>query len=515
MSGRDVFGRGAVALPTAAEAAELDRAAQEDWGIPQLVLMENAGRAAALLLQRLYPRGRVVAAVGGGHNGGDAIVALRTLRSWGRDVAFVRASSRLPNPAPHHGFDLPEIQQADAPAAFAAAGVVVDGILGTGSAGAPREPAASLIRAVNASRRPVLALDLPSGVDADTGAVPGDVVLAEVTVSFGWPKLGLLLHPARSVCGRIVAVEIGFPPLPTDGVGAALITPAWADARLPRRSAHGHKGTSGRVLVLAGSSGMAGAAVIATEAAMRAGAGLVHVASTEDNRGILQSSVPEAIFRARAAAWADAGRGLDAALMGPGIGTDPEARRILDAAIAGTAGVPLVLDADALTHMAGRLDELRALAAARPVILTPHPGEMARLTGTAAEEIGRRPVDVARDFARDSGCVVLLKGQPSVVAAPPRPVLVNSAGSSDVATAGMGDQLGGTIAAMLAAGVPAREAASLGLFYSSRAADLAAQGRSLSPRAVSAHLHAAFDDPGARRPPGGFPFVTFDQPPRW
>ncbi len=518
MRRRAVFGRDAVALPTPAEATALDAAARERHVIPERVLMENAGRSAALLLHRLFPSGRVVAVVGGGHNGGDALVLLRNLRAWGREVAFVRASSHLPGADLLHGFDIPEIPADGAQLALAAAEVLVDGILGTGTSGAPREPAASLIRAMNTSGRPILALDLPSGVDAAGGTVPGEAVRAAVTVTFGWPKVGLLLHPAREYCGRLIAVEIGFPPLEAGQASAQAIMPGWAAARLPAREPTAHKRTSGRVLIVAGRPGMAGAAVLAAEAAVRAGAGLVYVASSAENRVVLQSAVPEAIFRDRRAdGHALSGEGIEAVLAGPGLGHAAplaEAHEVLTRLVPGTRGVPTVFDADALNELAGNPDHLRAVAAERPLVLTPHPGEMSRLTGLSIEHIRANPLEVARSFAEEFACVVLLKGQPSIVAAPGQPVLVNTTGSSDVAAGGMGDQLAGTIVALLAAGADARTAAALGLFYAGRAADLARRGRSLSPRHVSAQLHEAYARPGAARPPFGFPFVTFDQPPR-
>ncbi|MBX6364617.1 MAG: NAD(P)H-hydrate dehydratase, partial [Gemmatimonadetes bacterium] len=227
---------------------------------------------------------------------------------------------------------------------------------------------------------------------------------------------------------------------------------------------------------------------------------------------ILESLVPETIFVDREGALPP---GVDALVAGPGMGTDAAARRALDRALEATAGRPALLDADALTLLAADWAALRAHAASRPIVLTPHPGEAARLMGgSAADVVARRP-EVARELAERTGCVVLLKGQPSVVAAPGAPLLVNTTGSSDVAAAGMGDQLSGTIGALLAAGLPTRDAAGAGLFFAGRAADLAARGRSLSPRDVSAHLHAAFARPGASGAPFGLPFVSFDQPPRW
>ncbi len=513
-AGSEVYGREDVALPTAAEAAAWDRAARETSGIPERVLMENAGRAAAEVVARLWPRGPVVAAVGAGHNGGDALVALRTLHTWGREVSYVLASDRFPDPAPFHDHDIRRLPRDQAVLAFAGAAVLLDGLLGTGARGAARGATAELIAALNGSGRPIVALDLPSGIDPSTGGVPGNAVQAAATVSFGAPKLGLLLQPARQHCGRLLAVEIGFPPLAADGAGAAVITPDWAAARLPRRPADAHKGTAGRVVLLVGGVGMAGAAAIAGEAAQRAGAGLVRLVSPEGNRPVLQALVPDAVFRAREEADALDMDGVAALLAGPGLGTDEGAVAALRRALEGGRGVPTVLDADALNAIAAGAFSLPEVAAGRPLVITPHPVELGRLTGRAVGEITADPVGVARGVAESNGCVVLLKGQPSVVAAPGARVLVAGVGSSDLASAGMGDQLAGTIVALLGAGADPRTAAALGLFYGGRAADLADLGRSLSPRDISDAMPAALADPGPTVPPIGLPFVRFEQPPR-
>jgi hydroxyethylthiazole kinase-like uncharacterized protein yjeF len=513
---RDVWGSGHVPLVTPEEAATLDAAARERHGIPERVLMESAGRAAALVLDRLFPRGRVVVAAGSGNNGGDALVLARCLLSWGRDVVVVSAGSRPPDAALRHGFDVPLVAPDEDPSLLASADLVVDGILGTGARGAPREPAATVIETITALNRPVMALDLPSGVDAEHGDVEGVSIRAAVTVTFGWPKIGLLFHPARARCGRLIAVEIGFPPLHATGPAAALlITPAWASERLPLRPPSAHKGTSGRLLVLAGTDGMAGAAVIAAEAAQRAGAGLVHIASVPSNRVVLQTAVPEAIFADRSALTERDASAAHALLAGPGIGTDDGAAHALNAAFELTPGVPTALDADGLNLLARTPDRLAEVGGSRDLVITPHPGELGRLLDVSVREIVADPVAAARGAADRFGCSVLLKGQPSVVATPGQPLLVNTSGSSDVASAGMGDQLAGVIGAMLAAGLSAREAAATALYYSGRAADLADRGRSLGPGAVSGSLDAAFRSPGARRSSTGLPFVLFDQPARW
>ncbi len=510
--GHETYGRDVVALPTAAQAAALDAAAREQAGVPERVLMENAGRAAAQLVHALYPHGRVVALAGSGNNGGDAVVAARALAAWGRDVALVAAGSRPPATELQHGHDVPVFAGDAAEAAVAYGDVVIDGILGTGSGGAPRGTAAEWIERLAGARGNVVALDLPSGIDATSGEVPGSAVRAALTVTFGWPKLGMMLHPARAYCGRIVAVEIGFPPLTT--FDAALITPAWAHARLPERAPDAHKGTAGRVFVLAGSSGMGGAAVLCARAAQRAGAGYVRIGSVADNRVILQTAVPAATFvdaeRLDEAALA----GMEAVVAGPGLGTSDAARSTLRRVLELSRGRPTLLDADALNLLAQEPDTLRAIAADRPLLITPHPGELARLLDESTADIAAHPVEAARRAAGRFGATVLLKGQPSLVAHAGEPLLVATAGSSDLATAGMGDHLAGVAAAFLAAGAPPRVAAAVALQYSGRAADLARRGRSLGPQDVSDALPRAFARPGPLAPPADLPFIVFNQPAR-
>lgn len=512
---RDVFGRALVPLLTAEESAAADREARERAGVPERVLMENAGRSAALVLGHIAPSGRVLVLAGAGHNGGDGLVLARTLRAWGRDVEVVAIGSQPPDAALAHGFPL-DVRDDDATDTLAAADVIVDAMLGTGARGAPRGGAAAWIEAANGSERPIVALDLPSGVDGTTGRIEGEAIRAVATVTFGWPKIGLLLHPARACCGRLIAVEIGFPPLDAIAAhGALAVTPAWAAARLRERPPDAHKGSAGSLLVLAGHHGMAGAAALAGESARRAGAGHVRIATVEANRAIVQMLVPEATFLDRDRLAETDLRGITGVVAGPGLGTDPDARDALAAALDVTGTSPVLLDADAINLLAREPEALHALCAARPVVLTPHPGEMGRLLHMATDEVTADAPAAARLAAERFGCAVLLKGQPSLVASPGQPLLVNTTGSSDVAAAGMGDQLAGIIGALLASGMGARDAAAAGLFYGSRAADLAALGRSLGPRDVAANLHLAFTDPGATASPSGFDFVTFDQPQRW
>lgn len=522
-AGRAVFGAAGVGAPTADEAAELDRWAADERGVDEATLMECAGRSAAHVLQRLHPRGKVVAAVGPGNNGGDALVLVRTLAAWGRPVEVIRAADREGGGL-LHGWSLDGLGDAsEAPPTeeeclerFRGGEIVVDGILGTGATGAPRAPQAGVIRAMNDAGLPVVALDTPSGVDATTGRIPGEAVKADVTVAFGWPKRGTLLHPGRDRVGRLVAVEIGFPPLRPGAFEAELVTPGWAWTRRPLRDAETHKGAVGELLVVAGEPGVAGAAAMAGRAALRSGVGLLRIASAPENREILQTLVPEALFvdRDDADALAGAASTADALLAGPGVGVGEDGTRVLRAVLEASGGTPTVLDADALTLAAeGRVPGLGEVGASRPLLLTPHPGEMARITGRATGEIVADRVGAARGGAAGFGSALLLKGLPSVVALPGGGILLNTVGSSDLASGGMGDVLAGSAGAFLAQGAPPGEAGALALYYTGRAADRAGRGRGLTPRDVADGIPAALTEQGPGPDRLGLPFVTFDQPP--
>ncbi len=511
------FGRARVPAPTGEEAAAFDARAIRELGVPQPVLMENAGRSAALVVERLYPRGPVVGLVGSGNNGGDALVLLRTLAAWGRPVVAVVVADREDD-ALLHGWslDVRGDEALDGPAgrALLEGAVVVDGILGTGVRGAPRPRQAETVRRVNAAGRPTVALDIPSGVDSATGAVPGEAIRADLTVTFGAPKLGSLLHPGRARVGRLVAVEMGFPPLEHLEAGARVATPLWAQERLPARDPDTHKNAVGRLLVVAGARGMAGAAVMAARAGLRAGAGLVQVASSPENRTVLQSAVPEALFvdASDADALAEAAAGTHAVAVGPGLGTDEAARAVL-ATVLDAGAAPLVLDADALNLVARGHADLSAVAADRPVLVTPHPGEMSRLLDRDKEELAADRAGTAREAAERWGCAVLLKGAPSLVAAPGAPVTVDPLGSSDLAAAGMGDVLTGTCGALLAQGLSPADAGSVGLYLSGRAAVLAGRGAGLTPVDVIRWLPEARAERGPGETDLDLPFVLFDQDP--
>jgi ADP-dependent NAD(P)H-hydrate dehydratase / NAD(P)H-hydrate epimerase len=471
-----------VPLPTAAEMRDWEKRCFAPGRMSERVVLESAGRAAALAIARHFPAGRVVAGVGAGNNGGDALVALRTLRAWGRDVLAVPVRGDAIREDLLHGWEIPTSSE---PArAFREAGVIVDGILGTGASGAPRADQADLVRSINASGVPVVALDGPTGVDMSTGAVPGEAIRAALTVTFGAIKRGLVLHPGRQYAGRILLAEVGFPPASDGTWGAELVTDAWAAENLPAIAPSAHKTEAGIVAVVAGRTGMGGAAIMSAMGALRAGCGGVRVVSTESNRSAVHAALPEAVFFERGQDWGEeALKGVRAVLLGPGMGTDDSARGALEGVLASFSG-PLLLDADALTLLA-REPGLLPDEVGERVLLTPHPGELARLLGVSVDEVLEDRFEAAAEASRRFGCAVLAKGAPSIVARADRPTLVSVAGHSGIATGGMGDTLGGIAAAAMAAGAEPRTAGALALQLSGRAAEIAGRGRGLLPRDVA------------------------------
>lgn len=461
-------------LPTSEQMAALDRRAVEAGHTTERALIEAAGREVARVVHRRWPRGRVVGVLGSGHNGADGLVALRTLRAWGRDVAAVHGGSAPPEPDVSAGWSVPvrELPASDPgrlDEVLTDADVLLDGLLGTGVSGAPREPQAALIRAMNRSRRPMVAVDGPSGMDYTTGAVPGACVDADLTVALGWPKLGHLLSPSRGRCGELVSVEIGFPPpegpraAPLDWARA--ITGRWVRDLLPRRGPDAHKGDAGYLTVVAGQAGMAGASVLAARSAGRGGAGIVRIVGDPSNRIPVQSSAPDALFTswddreavAGAVEWAHA------LVVGPGLGRGRRRRELVERVLDGRGDRPLLLDADGLNAFEDGAEALSGLLSDGD-LATPHPGELARLLGLTVDEVLADPVARAREACRALGATVLLKGSPSLVASPDAPLLVATTAGPEVASGGSGDVLSGLAGAYLAAGLGPREAAAAALF---------------------------------------------------
>jgi len=500
----------ALPLLTAEQMREWDRSTTNLHGVSERLLLESAGRAAAGVMAELYPTGRIVAAVGKGNNGGDALVMLRCLRAWGREVTAVLQEPEALREQLLHGWSLSAVGAEQAEAAFAGATVIVDGLLGTGASGAPRGAVLEMIRAMRSSGRPVVALDGPSGVDLTTGEMAGDAVTADVTLTFGAPKRGHLLPPGGSRTGRLIVLEVGFAPVVRDQMSACLINSEWATANLPGLPWNAHKGNAGTIVVIAGRSGMSGAAILVGMGALRSGGGVVRIISPDENRISIQSNLPEALFISRGSDDVDdVLESADAIVIGPGMGTDDQARRILTAAMEASSA-PIIVDADALTLISRDQSLLPDRARAR-VLMTPHPLELGRLLRMEAAEIVADPFAASRQAAERFGCAVLLKGSPSMVAKTGSPTLVSVDGHSGVATGGMGDTLAGAAGAFAAVGATPMDAGALALFYCGRAAELAGRGRGLIPRDLADTIPRALAKP-VRPSTLRFPGALLDLP---
>jgi hydroxyethylthiazole kinase-like uncharacterized protein yjeF len=466
-------------LLTAAEMAQADRLTIAG-GTPGMTLMEAAGRAVAEAARALAPEGPVLVVAGPGNNGGDGFVAARHLAAAGRETTVLLHGdpARLKGDAATARFRWP------GPAAAAAlplppAALIIDALFGAGLDREITGPAAALVEAMNAAPAPVLAVDLPSGLDADTGRPLGTAVEASATVTFFRKKPGHLLYPGRALCGRLTLADIGIP----DGVLAAIAprafenTPAlWRHAFRPPRP-EDHKYRRGHALVVSGPMTRTGAARLAAGAALRAGAGLVTLASPANALAVNAAQLT-AVMLARVdtpEALTDrlADPRFTAVALGPGLGTGTRERALTRAALA--VHPAALLDADALTLWADAPDDLFAAIAARaaPVILTPHDGELARLFPSLSD--APKPVR-ARQAAARSGATVVLKGADTAVAAPDGRLAINANAPPWLATAGSGDVLAGIAAGLLAQGLPAFEAASAAVWLHGAAGSEAGPG---------------------------------------
>jgi NAD(P)H-hydrate epimerase len=491
----------------------LERHTIEALGVPGELLMESAGRAVVevVLAERAGSAAPVLVVCGAGNNGGDGFVVARHLHGLGVPVRVLLIGERrkLRGDAAANATRLDKLGVAIRSGALrnADAVVIVDALFGTGLDRAITGAAAAAIRRINAARPSsrVVSVDLPSGLDADTGQLHGVAVQADVTVTIGLPKLGLAQERGRSLAGRVVVARIGIadaaPGVSPDG---ELWTRVAAARALPARPAAGHKGSFGHALVVAGSRGKTGAAVLAAEGAARSGAGLVTIACPASLNEILEvkftemmtAPVPdgaEGCFASTALApLLGLARERDAVALGPGVGREADVQK-LAREFALRCPRPLVIDADGLFPFAKAA--LRALKARKAAtILTPHPGEAARLLGVTAAEINRDRVGAARRIATEAGCVVILKGAATVIAGPDGRTAINPTGGSALGSGGTGDVLTGIVVGLLAQRVPVFDAAALGAWLHGFAGDrvTARRGRSgLLASEVAAELPEA------------------------
>lgn len=465
---------------TAAEMRELDRATMEEIGIPAFTLMETAGRAVAEAAIDMLDdaRGPVAVVCGFGNNGGDGFVAARVLKSHGIDAVVYLAAERdaIHGAAAEHlavlekagGVVLPIGTPAlldTVEAEIVDAALVIDALFGVGLTRPIEGHLADVVHAMLLAPR-VLAVDIPSGLHADTGRALGACVSAERTVTMAALKIALVSAPGFARCGEVEIADIGVPPqlIAATGIKAGLVDRSDVAHWLPHAQLLDHKGKRGHALVVAGSPGMRGAGRLAATAALRAGAGLVTLAADGD------LAAPDSVMTRRLDGALGSLERFDAVIIGPGLGTDAVARGRVDEVLA--SELPAVLDADALNLLAG--DAGAIARASGPVIITPHPAEAARLLGTAVPEVEADRLAAARALAARTRAVVVLKGARTIVCdgtIGDEHCSINPTGGPALATAGTGDVLAGTIGALLAQGVSAADAARAGVYVHGAAGD--------------------------------------------
>jgi ADP-dependent NAD(P)H-hydrate dehydratase / NAD(P)H-hydrate epimerase len=514
----------------AAQMRDADRQTIEDIGIPSMVLMENAGRQVVAALEAAYDDlsdKHVAVLCGPGNNGGDGFVVARTLHQRGVDVsvfviamtAGIKGDARLNleilgrlgltvvEITDEQAWDLhfSEISQCD---------LIVDAIFGTGLKSPLSGMMETVAADVNASGLPVIAIDLPSGLSADHAEPIGECIHAAMTVTLAAPKQPLVLPPAESHAGSIVVADIGIPPEVIDNLAGPrldlLTREAMRELIQPRQS-DSHKGDYGHVLIVAGSRGKTGAAYLAAIGALRAGAGLVTLAVPQSSQPIVAAMAPEYMTvpleetpegRVSIGALPDLLEfEQDVIAVGPGLGTGPDVTAFVRELVE-KSDTPLVLDADALNAIASDPDLLQTGGGARPIIITPHPGEMSRLANMSIDEVQANRLDVARDFAVQHQIYVILKGYRTLIATPEGKVFINPLGNPGMATGGTGDVLTGVVAGWLAQLLDAEAACKIAVYLHALAGDLteADEGDiAMTAGDLAAHLSDAVLDLTARR----------------
>ncbi|MBW1996972.1 MAG: NAD(P)H-hydrate dehydratase [Deltaproteobacteria bacterium] len=489
-------------LVKATEMQEIDRLAIRELGIPGVVLMENAARGAARIFLDHFrpPRGsRVIVLCGPGNNGGDGYVMARYLKEAGLKptVLVLAPEGKISGDALTNlniikelGLEIHHVpgqeQWSENQHFIKRSDYVIDGIFGTGLSSRVRGFYRDVIEKVNSVEAPVMSIDIPSGLDADSGQVLGSAIRAALTVTFGFPKLGQVIFPGVDHVGRLVRVDIGIPGPVADRIPARyrMTEPSCFVEFLRIRRKDMHKGNRGHLLVLAGSTGKTGAATMTCLGALRAGAGLVTLGIPGSLNAILESKLTEAmtfplpetpdgclsleaedeVIRLM--------EGKSALAIGPGLSTNQETSELVSRIIK-ACRIPVVIDADGVNALS---KDSQVLATCRgKAVLTPHPGEMGRLIGKSAAEIQADRVGTALDYARSSGCFLVLKGARTLIANPEGRLYVNPTGNPALSSGGSGDVLTGLIAGFLARGVPIMESAVAGVYIHGVAADLLAE----------------------------------------
>lgn len=479
---------------TSSEMLKIEEQAEAVFGLNTGLLMERAGQAVADEAKRMLPEpGNVLVVCGKGNNGGDGFVASRHLVKSGYKVTvFSLAEKDAYPPAAREAYDKvpPEVDLVTKPAldlldeALVESDLVIDAIFGFSLKGAVRGPAVDIIERINKSHKPVLSVDLPSGLEADTGKVHGVGVVANMTVTFSAPKVGMLLYPGSEYTGEWVVADIGIP--------ESLINEYSTFRHLdrtdvydlfPARDANAHKKSVGQILVIAGSRGMSGAAVLTAHGAYKMGAGVVVFAPPEGITSILNTSLTEAIVCSQVETKAGTlslaaydsllrlSSEYDVVAIGPGLTRHPETEELVRKLVGGIEK-PMVIDADALNAVAGHVDVFAKRKAA--TVITPHPGEMARLFGVTTKDVLDDPVGFAKRAADEFGVVTVLKGSRTIISKATEST-INTTGNPGLATAGTGDVLTGFIAALIGQKLTVYNAASVAVYLHGLAADIAVE----------------------------------------
>lgn len=486
-------------LVSPTEMAEMDSLSILEFGIPGHTLMENAARGAVEVFARNFPNfliKKICIVCGKGNNGGDGLVMARYLGAKGAsiEVFLLGAKESIKGDSGLNlkllektGIIINEILTKEQESLFELRAhkydIFIDSIFGTGLSSAVKGIAEGVIKTINSSGKPVFAVDIPSGLDSGTGSPTGTAIRADVTATFGYPKIGHAIYPGATFCGKTDIVDIGIPEHIAEKVGPKniLITRKKISSLFDRKEPEAHKGSNGHVLVAGGSPGKSGAAIMTALAALRTGAGLVTLAVPSSLKPFAESSVFEVM--AEPLPESDDGcisdisqkalekltDGKKVIAIGPGMDKGPGTEAFLIRVIEST-DIPMIIDAGALNIIADNPNSLRKLK--NPAILTPHPGEMARLTKKTTQEIQENRIAIASSFAKEYGVYLVLKGAATVIASPDGKTFINRTGNPGLATAGTGDVLTGVIAGLAAQGLSTLDAATAGVYIHGKAADI-------------------------------------------
>ncbi len=480
-------------VATAKEMQRIDRVTISRHGVSGTLLMERAGLAVVSKIKEIFPDKKVMVLCGSGNNGGDGLVVARVLHNQGRDVQVflsakpddlkgdARVNYKSAKKAGVKIYSLRKFLTHNASLITRHNLLIVDALLGTGLNKDVKAPLSDVIKKTNRMRCPVVSVDIPSGISSDTGQVMGCAIKANYTISFGLPKRGHLLYPGAEHTGRLFIRNIGFSQrlLRSGDIRVNLIQENDIPLLLPERPRYSHKGTYGHVLLIAGSSGKTGAAFMAAKSCLRTGAGLVTIGIPESLVNIFQSRVTEEMvlplpdkgngtlsYEAFNPIFSFLKQKASVLAIGPGISVDDEISRLISLLIT-KSSVPMVIDADGINAISGGAGVLKKSRV--PLILTPHPGEMARLMSSKQSEVNSRQIEkdrinIAMTFAEKTKTCLVLKGVPTIISTPDARAFINPTGNPGMATAGTGDVLTGMISALLAQGLTPGNASILGVY---------------------------------------------------